>query len=122
MTVVSKDGYNPEEHLLNTLNDLDIGFVKVSNDGTILNHNFTFNKIFGFDPKKNLIGTKTLDYWLNSEERNKFREVLYKNGIVKKYIAPVKKVDGEKFFLQMNSFKSKSNRLRRGLLTVLKRN
>ncbi len=102
MTSLSKEKYNPEDYLLDTLNNLDIGFVKVSDDGIILNHNLTFNKIFGYNPEKNLIDTKTLDYWLNSEEMNKFREVLYKNGIVKKYIAPAKKLDGEKIFLQMN--------------------
>jgi len=102
MRSVSKENYNPEENLLDKLNDLDIGFVKVSNDGIILNHNLTFNKIFGYDLEKNLIDTKTLDYWLNPEERNKFREILYKNGIVKKYVAPAKKADGEKIFLQIN--------------------
>ena len=101
MASLSEENYNPEEYLLNTLNDLDIGFVKVSNNGIILNHNLTFNKIFGYDPKKDLIGTKSLDYWLNPEERNKFREILFKNGIVKKYIAPAKKVDGDKIFLEI---------------------
>jgi len=105
---LSEENYNPEEYLLDTLNNLDIGFVKVSNDGIILNHNLTFNKVFGYDPEKNLIGTKTLDYWLNSEERNKFREILFKNGIVKKYVAPAKKLDGEKIFLQVN-FKLNKN-------------
>ncbi len=102
MASLSKENYNPEEFLLDTLNNLDIGFVKVSDDGTILNHNLSFNKIFGYNPEKNLIGTKTYDYWLNSEERNKFREILYKNGIVKKYIAQAKKLDGERIFLQIN--------------------
>ena len=88
--------------MLTTLKDLDIGYVKVSNVGTILNHNSTFNKIFGYNPKENIIGTKTLDYWLNSEDRNKFREKLYKNGIVRKYITPLKKLDGEKIFIQMS--------------------
>jgi len=99
---ISKENYNHEEHLFNTLDSLDIAFVRISDEGIILTINRTFNKIFGYDPEKNLIGTKALDYWQNSEERNKFREILYKNGIVKKFIAPVKKVDGEKIFLQMN--------------------
>jgi len=99
---MSKENYSPEELLFDTLDNLDIGFVKVSNDGTILNHNLTFNKIFGYSLEKNLIGTKTLDYWLNSQERNKFREILFKNGIVKKYITLAKKLDGEKIFLQIN--------------------
>ncbi len=102
MASLSKKNYNPEEYLLDTLDNLDIGFVKVSNDGIILNHNLNFNKIFGYDPQKNLIGTKTLDYWLNSEERNKFRDILFKDGIVKKYITPAKKLDGEKICLNVN--------------------
>ena len=108
MASLSVENYNPEEYLLDTLNDLDIGFVKVGNDDIILNHNLTFNKIFGYNLEASLIGTKILDYWLDSEERNKFREDLFKNGIVKKYLAPVKKVDGEKIFLQVN-FKLNKN-------------
>ncbi len=102
MVSLSKENYNPEEFLLDTLNDLEIGFVKVSVDGIILNHNLTFNKIFGYNLKESLIDTKILDYWLNLEERNKFREILYKNSIVKKYITPLKKVDGGKIILQLN--------------------
>ena len=108
MASTRKENYNPEEYLLNTLNDLDIGFVKVSNDGIILNHNLAFNKIFGFDPEINLIDTKVLDYWLNSEERNKFREILYKNGIVKKFVTSAKKIDGKKIVLEL-TFKLNKN-------------
>ena len=108
MASLSGENYNPEKYLLDTLNDLDIGFVKVSNDGVILNHNLTFNKIFGYNPEESLIGTKTLDYWLNSEESNKFREILFKNGVVKKYITPAKKFDGKKIFLEVN-FKLNKN-------------
>ena len=102
MASLSEENNNPEEYLLDTLNNLDIGFVKISNDGFILNHNLTFNKIFGYDPEESLIGTKILDYWLNSEERNKFREILFKKGIVKKYIAPAKKLNGEKILIQLS--------------------
>ena len=108
MASINEENYNPEENLLDTLNNLDIGFVKVSDDDIILNHNLTFNKIFGYNLKANLIDTKILDYWLNPEERNKFREDLFKNDIVKKYIAPAKKVDGKKIFLQIN-FKLNKN-------------
>ncbi len=108
MASLSEENYNPEEYLLDTLNDLDIGYVKVRNDGIILNHNLTFNKIFAYNPEANLINTKILDYWLNSEEKNKFRDDLFKTGIVKKYIAPVKKVDGQKIFLELN-FKLNKN-------------
>ena len=102
MASLSEENNNPEEYLLDTLNNLDIGFVKISNDGFILNHNLTFNKIFGYNPEESLIGTKILDYWLNSEERNKFREILFKKGIVKKYIAPAKKLNGEKILIQLS--------------------
>jgi len=105
---LSEENYNPEEYLLDTLDDLDIGFVKVGNDSIILNHNLTFNKIFGYNPEESLIDTKILDYWLSSEESNKFREILFKNGIVKKYITPAKKFDGKKIFLQLN-FKLNKN-------------
>ena len=99
---LSEENYNSEELILKTLNNFAIGYVKVSNNSVILNHNLTYNKIFGFDPEKNLIGTKTYNYWLNSEERDKFREILYENGIIKKLVVPAKKLDGEKIFLEIN--------------------
>ena len=108
MASLSKENNNPEEKLLFTLDDLDIGFVKVSENGIILNHNLTLNNIFGINLETNLVGTKFLDCWLNLEEQNKFREILYKNGIVKKFMASIKKVDGEKIFLEL-TFKLNKN-------------
>ena len=104
----SEENYNPEEYLLNTLNNLDIGFVKINNAGVILNHNLTYNKIFGYNPEKNLIGTKILDYWQNTDDRDNFRKILYKNDIVKKYITSAKNLDGKQIFLELN-FKLEKN-------------
>ena len=87
MASLSKENLDPEEYLIESLNNLDIGFVKIDNNDIILNHNLSFNKIFGYNAEESLIGTKTIDSWLNSEEKGKFREILYKNGIVKKFIA-----------------------------------
>ncbi|KKK43591.1 MAG: Signal transduction histidine kinase [Candidatus Lokiarchaeum sp. GC14_75] len=108
MESLNKENYNPEEHLFNTLNNLDIGFVKVNNTGVILNHNLFFNKIFGYNPEKNLIGTKILDYWQNTDDRDNFRKILYKNDIVKKYITSAKNLDGKQIFLELN-FKLEKN-------------
>ena len=97
-----KDIEDNNENLLNILTNLDIGYVKVDIDGIVMKHNLTFNKIFGYDSSTDLVGTKMLDYWLNPEESQKFGKKLYKNGIVKKYIIPVKRLDGKKIFIQIN--------------------
>ncbi|KKK44257.1 hypothetical protein LCGC14_0604520 [marine sediment metagenome] len=98
----NKDIGDNEVNTLKILTNLDIGYIKVDNEGIITKHNLTYPKIFGYDSSADLVGTKTLDYWLNPEEKEKIRRKLYKNGIVKKYIATAKRLDGKKIFLQIN--------------------
>ncbi|UCC20001.1 MAG: PAS domain S-box protein [Promethearchaeota archaeon] len=85
------------------IENLDFGFFQVSLDGTILTHNRKYNEIFGIDPLKCLNGEKTINYWKNKNDRQKFILELKKNGRVKNYIATAKKINGETIILQENS-------------------
>ncbi|MHA1148681.1 MAG: PAS domain S-box protein [Promethearchaeota archaeon] len=85
------------------IHELDIGFFKVSLDGSILVHNLAFNKIFGIEESTNLIGEMTHDLWVNNEDRVSFMEELMKNGVVRNMIVPAKKVNGESIFLLGNT-------------------
>ena len=85
------------------IESLDVGFFRVQLDGTIITHNRKYNEIFGIDPLKCQNGKKTLNYWENQNDREKFLTALKKNGNVKNYIVSAKKIDGETIILQGNS-------------------
>ncbi|MFX1374419.1 MAG: PAS domain S-box protein [Promethearchaeota archaeon] len=85
------------------LENLDVGFFRVSLDGIILTHNRKYNEIFGIDPTKQLNGEKTFDFWVNQKDREEFLKELKKYGKVKNYITYAKKIDGETIVLQGNS-------------------
>ncbi|MFX0007272.1 MAG: PAS domain S-box protein [Candidatus Hermodarchaeota archaeon] len=85
------------------IDGLDIGFFRVSLDGTFLAHNQKYNEIFGIDPLKSLNGEKTFNFWQNQHDREKFLIELKANGKVKNYIVSAKKINGEVIVLQCNS-------------------
>lgn len=83
-------------------NGLDVGFLRISLDGTIIHHNPAFNKIFGISTSKNLVDTKFYDFWQNLEDHEEFLKILKKNGFVKNYIIPAKRVSGEEIVVLGN--------------------
>lgn len=92
-----------EEKHREIIENLDVGFFRVSLDGTILTHNRKYNEILGINPAKRLDGEKTFDFWLNQHDREKFLKVLKKNKKVKNYIASARKLNGEIIVLQGNA-------------------
>ncbi|MFX0024646.1 MAG: PAS domain S-box protein, partial [Candidatus Hermodarchaeota archaeon] len=85
------------------IDNLDVGFFRVSLDGTTLTHNQKYNEIFGIDPLKSLVGEMTFDFWQNQKDRENFLATLKKKGKVKNYITQAKKINGETIVLQGNS-------------------
>ena len=97
-----------EEKYRKTFNNLDIGFYRVSIDGTFISHNPTFNKIFGLNPHENLVGSKSFDFWQNLEDRKDYLNKLMNDGYVKNLVVNVKKRNGERIVIQVNSHLIKS--------------
>ncbi len=92
-----------EERYREMIDNLDVGFFRVSLDGTILIHNRKCNEIFGISPLERRIGEKTLNFWKNQEDREKYLINLMKTGYVKNYVALAKKINGKTIILQINS-------------------
>ncbi|MFX0083495.1 MAG: PAS domain S-box protein [Candidatus Hodarchaeota archaeon] len=101
--ISNEKNFDIEKEYKNIVYNLDVGFFRVGLDGIISRHNPKFNEIFGINPNENLVGTKSFDFWYNSEDRERFIEVLKKNGYVKNYVVPAIKVTGEKIIIQGNS-------------------
>jgi PAS domain S-box-containing protein len=92
---------NKSEHEI--IDRLDIGFFRVSLDGTIIAHNKKYNEIFGINPVKCLNGKNTINFWQNQHDREKFLMALRVNGKVKNYITSAKRITGDTIILQGNS-------------------
>ncbi len=92
-----------EEKYRNMINNLDIGFFKVSFDGIYLDHNPAHNRILGIDPFKNLTGSKSIYFWQNPKDRQNYLKELTKNGFIKDFVVYVKKKSDEQIILQANA-------------------
>ncbi|MFX1501919.1 MAG: PAS domain S-box protein, partial [Promethearchaeota archaeon] len=85
------------------IQNLDLGFYRVKMDGTYLDHNPMHHKILGFDQFEDLRDLKTIDFWQRPKDRKIYLEELNRKGIIKDYIVPAKKKNGENIVLQINS-------------------
>ncbi len=85
------------------VDNLDIGFYRVSMDGIYINHNPEHNRILGIDLAKDLKGKKTIDFWQNYEDRQIYLQELNENGFIRNFIVKANKINKEKIILQANS-------------------
>jgi PAS domain S-box-containing protein len=92
-----------EERYRRTIKELTEGFYNVALDGVLLDHNREFNRILGFDLEENLVGIRLPDFWQEPEERKAYIEELGKNGVIKNYLIPAKKQNGEPIFVEANT-------------------
>ena len=91
-----------EEKFQIKIHNIDVGYFNVGMDGKLIFHNPAFNKIIGYDPAENLIGTKVLDFW-HSIEREHFIEQTLEREHVENFVANVKNKHGKKIFVKLNS-------------------
>ena len=92
-----------EKKFRDMITNLDEGYYMVQWGGNIIYHNPAFSKIAGYDSNENLIGQPIPFYWQNSEDQEKYRRELQKNGTIRNYIFPIKKKDGENIVVQVNA-------------------
>ena len=92
-----------EEKFKSIVNNLDVGYFRVTYDGIYLEHNPEHNRILGIDPLEDLTGSKTIDFWQNPKDPQKYLKELANNGFLKNYIIHAKKKSREKIVLQMNA-------------------
>lgn len=81
---------------------LDEGYYSVTLDGILLEHNQAFNRILGFEPGKDLRGTKLIDFWVNKGDREIYLEGITKNGYIRNFIVEARKVDGTRISNMVN--------------------
>ncbi|MFX1599281.1 MAG: PAS domain S-box protein [Promethearchaeota archaeon] len=92
-----------EENFRNMITNLDEGYYMVQWEGNLLYHNPAFCKIAGYDISETLIGQPPPFSWQKPEDQEKYRRELQENGIIRNYIVPVKKKNGENIVIQVNA-------------------
>jgi len=85
------------------IDNLDVGFYKGEFKGRLLMHNRAANDILGIDPSKSLINSKSADFFVNPEDREKYYDELMNNGFVKHFIAQFKKPNGDYIICEINA-------------------
>ena len=79
-----------EEKYMTMIRNLSEGFFNVSLDGTILNHNLAFNRVFGFAEDVDLSGKKTVDFFENPQDREKYIDLLQREGVARDYLVRIR--------------------------------
>lgn len=92
-----------EEKYRNMVNHLDVGFFHIDKNANILNHNYTLNELLGYERKRDLIGTNSLDLWVHAQKFEESMNSLMQTGTLRGYISEIKKADGETFVAQINA-------------------
>ena len=92
-----------EENFRNMITNLDEGYYKIELGGKILYHNPAFSKIAGYNPNENLINKQQPFIWQNLEDQEKYKEALLNYGYIRNFTVPVKKIDGDVIFVQVNA-------------------
>lgn len=68
-----------------TVENLGEGLYNATLEGVLLDHNKSFNRIFGFDPGQDLRGLLISGFWQNPEARNEYIQSLSATGVVNQY-------------------------------------
>ncbi len=92
-----------EEKYRNMIHDLSEAFYVITPEGTLLDHNHEFNRIFGFDPEENLVGIQLPDFWQNPEDRQSYLQAFTKDRVIRNYIIDAKKKNGEKIVVRASA-------------------
>jgi len=103
MDVFSKDKGVSKDEFLYMIENLDVGFYKGDLDGKFLMHNRILNEILGFDPSKDLTGSRTDHFFKNKADQKKIFRKLMEMGRVKNYVVQVKKQNGKIITVQINA-------------------
>jgi PAS domain S-box-containing protein len=80
------------------------GIYKIKIDGTIIEANEAFSKIFGFSSIDKIKGKNIEDYYFNPSDRNKYLEELKQNKYLNNHLSILKNSKGNQVIVNNNSF------------------
>ena len=89
------------KELLNSISDGVYQCVP-SLDGAFTYINLSGAKILGYNSPTEVIGTRVVDIYVNSQDRVELIEILQKEGVCKDYTAFCKKKNGERFIFEVS--------------------
>lgn len=75
----------------------------VDMDGVILSVNDALLKMFGCKKEEDIVGKKARDFYVHPADRRVLEEKIEKEGRVENFIAHAKKIDGTKFYIEIDT-------------------
>lgn len=92
-----------ERKFRETVKYLDEGYYSVTVEGSLLEHNLAFNRIFGIEPEKDMKGAAIQDFWQDPMEREYYLKELMERGSISNYQINVKNISGEPVVVMVNA-------------------
>lgn len=95
-----------EQRYRNIFENSVLGIYQTTPEGKYLSINPAFARLFGFDSSRKMMDTINdigHQLYVSPNERERLKELLAKNGIVEGFEAEMKRIDGSKFWISINS-------------------
>ena len=92
-----------EEKYRNIFNDAILGIYQTTPEGRILSTNPALAQMFGYDTPEELTNVTTTQIYANPEDREIFKGILSKDGVVEKFETRFRKKGGEIIWVSINA-------------------
>jgi len=102
----TKELLQAEEKYRNIFNDAILGIYQTTPEGRFLSANPALARMYGYDTPEELINNVTdlaTQSYINPEDREIFKRILLREGVVEKFETPLRKKGGETIWVSINA-------------------
>ena len=102
----TKELLQAEEKYHNIFNDAILGIYQTTPEGSFLSANPALARMYGYDTPEELINNVTdlaTQSYINPEDREIFKRILLREGVVEKFETPLRKKGGETIWVSINA-------------------
>jgi PAS domain S-box-containing protein len=102
----TKELFQAEEKYRNIFNDAILGIYQTTSEGRFLSANPALARMYGYDTPEELINNVTdlaTQSYINPEDREIFKRILLREGVVEKFETPLRKKGGEIIWVSINA-------------------
>ncbi len=84
-------------------NSVPVGIYRTTPDGQILDANPALVEMLGFEKKEELLKHKASEFYVNTDARNRWKDLVRQKEVVRGFEAQLHRRDGERIWVEMNS-------------------
>jgi PAS domain S-box-containing protein len=92
-----------EKRYRNLFNSIPIGLYRTTPEGSILDVNSTMLEILGYPDQNALLQTKSLETYIDPDDRKQFQRLLGEKGFVHDFIVQLRRHDGRSIWVTINA-------------------